>query len=360
MSIFTSWLPRIAFLGALLVSVSFAQAPPETVTPAPAAGATTTPAPAPPQKAPAASPAPKDAAPMPDAAPTATPVAPAPVATTPSAANGASDADANANANADADANSNDAKPETVVNPASLLPAVPALPAQKASLIGGTVDKMDRVKDELTIRVFGGGKMKVAFDARTKILKNGDPALPSDLRRGDHVSIDTILNSSAVFARTIRLTTSIPGESQGTVTAYHDANHELEVRDRLSPRILKLRLTPQTRISDQGKNASPTELANGTLVSIRFGPQREGRNTVEEITVLAVPGRNFTFVGHVTNVDFRTGLIVLTSSTDGKTYEISYDPADTKIGDTMGQAADVTVIARFEGNRYVAQSVKSN
>ncbi len=340
---FTSWLPRVAFSGALMLSVAFAQAPPETVTPAPAAGPTTTPAPAPTPDAPAGAPAPKDAAPT-DAAPSTS----APASNPPAAAADGSDADAN------------DSKPETVLNPASLLPAVPTLKPQKASLIGGTVDKMDRVKDELTIRVFGGGKMKIAFDARTKILKNGDTALPSDLRRGDHVSIDTILNNGAVFARNIRLTTSIPGESQGTVMAYHDASHELEVRDRLSPRVLKLRLTPQTRISDQGKDASATELASGTLVSIRFGPQREGRNTVEEVTVLAVPGRNFTFVGHVTNVDFRTGLIVLTSSTDGKTYEISYDPTDTKIGDTMGQAADVTVIARFEGSKYVAQSVKAN
>ncbi len=334
-----SLLPRIALSGAILLSVAFAQSPPETVTPAPAAGPTTTPAPAPSPHAPAAAPA---------SAPDATPAPSAPAADAPASASDGNDADAN------------DARPETVVNPASLLPAVPSLPPQKASLIGGTVDKMDRVKDELTIRVFGGGKMKIAFDPRTKILKNGDAALPSDLRRGDHVSIDTILNSGAVFARTIRLTTSIPGESQGTIMAYHDASHELDVRDRLSPRVLKLRLTPQTRILDQGKNASANQLASGALVSIRFGPQREGRNTVEEITVLAMPGRNFTFVGHVTNVDFRLGLIVLTSSTDGKTYEISYDPTDTKIGDTMGQAADVTVVARFEGNRYVAQSVKSN
>ena len=76
---------------------------------------------------------------------------------------------------------------------------------------------MDRVRDVLTIRVFGGGKMKIYFDPRTHILKNGDPVLPSDLHRGDHVSIDTILNNGAVFARNIRLTTALPGETQGIV-----------------------------------------------------------------------------------------------------------------------------------------------
>jgi hypothetical protein len=308
--------------------IASGQAPPETVAPAPAAGATTTPA---------TTPAPNA---QPGAAPATAPAPAAPAASEP--------------------ADAADATPEHVVDPASLLPAVPALPPQKASLIGGTVEKMDRVRDELTIRVFGGGKMKIAFDPRTKILRNGDPALPSDLRRGDHVSIDTILNNGTVFARNIRLTTSIPGESQGTVVGYHDGSRELDVRDRLSPRVIKLRLSAQTRIIDQGKTASASELVRGTLVSIKFGPQREGHNTVQEITVLAVPGRNFTFVGHVTNLDLHAGLIVLTSATDGKTYEIYFDPSEVKLEDTVAQSADITVVTRFDGNRYVAHSVKVN
>lgn len=332
------WL-RLLLLGALLAGVAaYGQAPPETVTPAPAEGPTTAPSNASEPKTPPA-PVTAPAADAKGSTATPSPTAPAPAAAEP----------------ADGDTNT-----DTAVNPASLLPAVPSLPPQKASLIGGTVEKMDRVRDELTIRVFGGGKMKIAFDPRTKILKNGEAALPSDLRRGDHVSIDTILNGGTVFARNIRLTTSIPGESQGTVVGYQDASRELDVRDRLSPRVLKLRLTPQTLVTDQGKNAAAGELVRGTLVSIRFGPPKDGRNTVEEITVLAVPGRSFTFVGHVTNLDLRGGLIVLTSATDGKTYEISFDPSEMKLEDSLAQAADVTVITQFDGSRYVAQSVKVN
>jgi hypothetical protein len=327
----------ICLSGALFAGgTAYGQAPPETVSPAPAEGPTTAPANAPEAKKPAA--------------PNTAPAAPPGDANRPAAAPAPGSA-----APVDGDTNA-----DSAVNPATLLPAVPSLPPQKASLIGGTVEKMDRVRDELTIRVFGGGKMKIAFDPRTKILKNGETALPSDLRRGDHVSIDTILNGGTVFARNIRLTTSIPGESQGTVVSYQDASHELDVRDRLSPRVLKLRLTPQTRVIDQGKNAAPGELVRGTLVSIRFGAQKDGRNTVDEITVLAVPGRSFTFVGHVTNLDLRAGLIVLTSATDGKTYEISFDPSEMKLEDSLAQAADVTVVTQFDGSRYVARSVKIN
>jgi hypothetical protein len=95
-------------------------------------------------------------------------------------------------------------------------------------------------------------------------------------------------------------------------------------------------------------------------VSIKFGPQRDGHNTVQEVTVLAVPGRNFTFVGHITNLDLRAGLIVLTSATDGKSYEIYFDPSLIKLDDTVAQAADVTVLTRYDGNHYVASSVKVN
>jgi hypothetical protein len=325
----------------LAAGAAYAQAPPETVAPAPAEGPTTAPANAPETKTP----------PSADTAP----AAPANDANQPK-----SKAAPGSAASGSAASEDGETTPDSAVNPASLLPAVPSLPPQKASLIGGTVEKMDRVRDELTIRVFGGGKMKIAFDPRTKILKNGETALPSDLKRGDHVSIDTILNGGTVFARNIRLTTSIPGESQGTVVGYQEVSHELDVRDRLSPRVLKLRLTPQTRVIDQGKNATPGELLRGTLVSIRFGPQKDGRNTVDEITVLAVPGRSFTFVGHVTNLDLRAGLIVLTSATDSKTYEISFDPSEMKLEDSLAQAADVTVVTQFDGSRYVARSVKVN
>jgi hypothetical protein len=317
-----SVIPKIV-LSVGLAAVAYGQGPPaETVAPAPATGPATTPAPAPTT----------NTAPNPATAPTAAPKEPADAA---------------------------ESAPDNAVDPATLLPAVPSLPPQKASLIGGSVEKMDRVRDVLTIRVFGGGKMKIYFDPRTHILKNGDPALPSDLHRGDHVSIDTILNNGAVFARNIRLTTALPGETQGIVVNYHGGS-ELEVRDTLSPHVLKLRLTPQTRVIDHGQNASGNELVRGTLVSIKFGSQKAGRNTAEEITLLAVPGRSFTFVGHVTNLDLHAGIIVLTSATDGKSYEIHFDPSAMQMDDSLAQASDVTVVTRFDGTHYVARSVKVN
>ncbi|MGA8621092.1 MAG: DUF5666 domain-containing protein [Candidatus Sulfotelmatobacter sp.] len=250
---------------------------------------------------------------------------------------------------------------ETALDPASLLPDLPSLPPAKASLIGGTIQKLDRVRNEITVQVFGGGKMKIFFDTRTHIYQGPDQGSTSDLRQGDRVYVDTILDGSAVFAKTIRLkTTASAGESQGIVTSYRSDKGELQIRDVLSPRPLKIRLTPQTHIVHGDRAASAGELVSGTLVSVKFGSQQDGRDVAREVSVLAVPGASFTFAGRITGLDLRLGLLVLTSSTDNKSYEIYFDPAVIPADDSLRQAADVTVLTRFEGNRYVARSLTVN
>jgi Domain of unknown function (DUF5666) len=250
---------------------------------------------------------------------------------------------------------------ETTLDPASLLPDLPSLPHAKASLIGGTVQKLDRVRDQITVQIFGGGKMKIAFDTRTQIYQGSGQGLMSDLHQGDRVYVDTILDGSTVFAKTIRLKTTVSaGESQGIVISYRGDKSELVLRDALFPRPLKIRLTPQTRIVHGDHPASAGELVVGTLVAVKFGPQQDGRDVAREVSVLAVPGATFTFAGRVTGLDLRLGLLVLTSSTDNKTYEIYFDPAVVTADDSLRQAADVTVLTRFDGNRYVARSVTVN
>ncbi len=249
--------------------------------------------------------------------------------------------------------------PDTTPDPASLLPDPPSLPSRKVSLIGGTIVKLDRVRDQFTMQIFGGGKMKIYFDPRTHFYRDGNEVPVSDLHRGDRVSVDTILNGSAIFARNIRLKGGAAGESQGIVVSYRGDNGELVMRDVLSPRPLKLRLTTQTRFMDHGHSASAGQLVRGTLVAVKFGSQKDGSNIAQEVSILATPGTCLTFVGRVTDLDLRTGLLVLTSATDGKTYEIYLDPSAVGLDD-LRQAADVTVLTRFDGNRYVAQNVTVN
>lgn len=245
--------------------------------------------------------------------------------------------------------------PENSVDPATLLPNLPNLPNHKASLVGGTIQRLDRVRDEVTLQVFGGGKMKIYFDPRTHIYDEKGQATTAELRPGDRVSIDTILDGSAIFARNIRLKTPAAGESQGTVVSYRADRNELFMRDALSPRPVKMRLTSQTRFVSQGHAISSNQIVPGTLIAVRFGSQKNS-DVAQEVTVLATPGANFTFVGQITSLDLSTGLLVLTSTTDGKTYEIYFDPSAVN-SDNLRPAADVTVLTRFDGKRYVAQDV---
>jgi hypothetical protein len=250
---------------------------------------------------------------------------------------------------------------DIVIDPASLLPDLPKLPDAKASLIGGTVGRLDRVRDQITVQVFGGGKMKIFFDPRTHIYHDGTEASLSDLHQGDRVYIETILDGSNVFARAIRLKTSTSaGESQGIITSYNASKGELELHDALSPRTVKIRITSQTRILEGTHSASANKLASGALVAVKFGARKDGGEVASEVFVLASPGDSFTFAGQVTAIDLRLGLMVLISSTDHKTYEIYLDPSVLTIDDSVRPSVDVTVLTRFQGNRYVAHSITVN
>src|SRR5689334_5336862 len=86
-----------------------------------------------------------------------------------------------------------------------LLPAVPPIPKGKVTLVGGTITRIDRVKDQFTLRPFGAGSMRVVFDGRTGIFQNGEKATSQVLREGSRVYVDTQLDGSTIFARNIRV-----------------------------------------------------------------------------------------------------------------------------------------------------------
>ncbi len=330
------FLLTVGLIGTVLGGIAFAQGPPPaSVAPSSAMGPTS------------------DVAPSSNAAPSSSAASSSPVAP------GTAIAPAAAPAN-DADLTSADA-PDNTIDPATLLPALPELRSRKISLVGGRVERLDRLRDEFTLQIFGGGEMKIYFDPRTHIYNDGAEAPVSELRTGDRVSIDTALDGSTVFARSIRLKNAGAGESQGTVVSYRSDGDKsvLVLRDALSPNPMKLHLSSQTRLLDHERTVSTNELIPGTMVAVKFGPQENGFNPAREISVLATPGAGFTFAGRVIALDLSTGLLVLTAATDGKTYEIYLDPSVT-VSDNLLPSADVIVSALFDGKRYVARTVTVN
>ncbi|MFZ0198269.1 MAG: hypothetical protein WB523_16185 [Candidatus Sulfotelmatobacter sp.] len=249
------------------------------------------------------------------------------------------------------------------VDPASLLPDLPALPPTKASLIGGSIQKVDRVRDQLTLEIFGGGKMKVLFDPRTHIYEGKAQGSALDLRPGDRVYVDTILDGSMIFARDIRIADAASGRSQGVVISYRADKDELVLRDLLSPEPIKLRLTPSTKFLQNGHSAFASQLVPGTLIEVNFAVQKAAQKNdreAQQVSILAVPGTDFTFAGRVISLDLHIGLLVLQSATDHKTYEIYLDPSAIAIDDRLRAGADVSTVANFDGSRYVARSLTVN
>ena len=253
--------------------------------------------------------------------------------------------------------------PDITLDPASLVPDLPPVPAAKAALIGGTIEHIDPVQDEITIRVFGGGKMKTMFDPRTNISRDGKPESAEGLKTGQRIYADTILLNGTVFARNIRLTgSSSLGECQGMVVAYRGNKNALELRDSLSPAPTSLQLTPGTRITRGNQAASTDDLVPGTLVSVNFLPEPGNRPIARQVNILIKPGTEFTFTGLVTALDLHLGLLVVTSTADHRMYEVHFDPATLPISPDLREGAEVTVLTRYERNEYVAHglTVKKN
>lgn len=236
---------------------------------------------------------------------------------------------------------------------------VPPLPKGKVSLIGGTVQKIDRLRNRVKVKTFGGGKsMSMAFDERTHIYRDGVETTERGIRQGDRVYVDTMLDGGRLFARNIRVVTSLkPSDAQGQIVFYDARSGRMTVRDDLSATPVSFRVTHDTVVKG-GDGQGAIELVPGALVTVRFAPDKSNRDLAREISVLAVPGTMFTFSGKVRHLDMSTRTIAVENLTDNKTYELSFEPGVVKNDVTVG--SDVSVSAVFRGKGYKAQSVSTS
>jgi hypothetical protein len=248
------------------------------------------------------------------------------------------------------------AESSIVADPASLLPDLPPVPRKSATLVGGIVERLDRVRDQVTVKVYGGGRVSALFDPRTRVFRGTKEVTIADLRLGERIYLDTILDGTTVFAKSIRLSpAAATGHSQGILLKYR--GDDLLIRDALSPNSVRIRLSPSTKFV-RGKQTVPAStLVPGSLIEVEFDSQGNGHDLAREISILALPGTKYTFVGEVVHLDLRTGLLVLKSSIDQKTYELYLDPASHP-DDNLQTGVNVTVIANFDNARYVARSIR--
>ena len=240
------------------------------------------------------------------------------------------------------------------------------LPKEKLSLIGGTVKKIDPVRERMTLKIYGADSMKIAFDQRTHFFRDGREVTQTAVKPGDRVYLDTQIDQNQhVFAKNVHVqTSSSPADASGQVLSYDRKSGEIIVQDNLSSKPVHFRVGLSTQVLTEGESNPQTlaqrQLKPGSLVTVKFSPARQGGVVAEQVRILAETGSSFTFYGRITHVDLRNGKLAIENESDGKTYEISVDQAATPISDDVTVGAEATIVATFQGRDYRAQSIRLN
>jgi hypothetical protein len=240
-----------------------------------------------------------------------------------------------------------------------ILDAAP-VPRTTTTMVGGTITGVDRMRNKMTVHIFGGGHWTVNFDERTHIFHNGRETTQLAIKKGERVYVDTQLdnNKHDIFARNIRVgVAELPADADGQIIAIDAKHNELTLRDTLNSVPVRFAVDQETRISNGQTPAAFKDVKPGTLVHVRFAASSPNRGLAREISIIAVPGSTFTFAGKVTFLDLHRGLLAVQNSTDDKNYEIHFAPSAVTNRDQLGVGRDVLVRATFEGARYMAQSV---
>lgn len=237
----------------------------------------------------------------------------------------------------------------------------PPQPKGKTTLLGGRIRVVDHVRDRMILDVFGGGHTAVLFDERTRVFREGKQGSLDELKDGDRAYVDTTLDGTAIFARNIRVVSETPtGQGSGQIVDFAPGNGELTLRDSLSPRPVKMLLAPGAVIMRGDKPATRADLQPGTLVALTFLAGGGRGAMVQQVSILASPGATFQFSGRVVHLDLHRGLLVVEDPRDNQTYEVSLDSKDRALTRNVHEGSDVSVEARFDGQRYEARAITIN
>lgn len=240
---------------------------------------------------------------------------------------------------------------------------LPPPPAGKPTVIGGIIRSVDPVRDQLNLKVFGGKPMKMLFDARTQVYRDGKKVSLSDLHPEERASVETVLDGTDIYALNIHMLSQSPeGSCEGQVVDFNSGSGELTVSANLSRAPIKLLVPAGTPIVWEGQlqnsrvPAGPSAIVPGSLISVDFKAGSRGRGVATHVGILAAPGSQFIFSGNITALDLHSGLLALVDPTDDKSYQVHFDSAALPVKN-LHEGERVTVRASFDGSRYEATSI---
>lgn len=238
------------------------------------------------------------------------------------------------------------------------------LPKGRSTVIGGTISSVDPVTDALVLKVFGGKRMRILFDERTQVYRDGAKTSLRDLHTNDRASVETMLDGTTVFARSIHMLSQAPeGQCQGQVIGYDSGTSVLTVNESLSNEPIRLRVPAGTTIAREGQNrstsgnAGPSDLVKGALITATFRPDNSGQGVAQRIAILAKPGEVLAFNGTVSDLDLRANRFAVLDTNNNQSYSISFDPASLPTAHDLHEGSTVKVTAQFDGSHYQARSI---
>lgn len=247
---------------------------------------------------------------------------------------------------------------------ATTLSALPAVPRGKSTAIGGVIHTVDPVRDQLTLNIYGAKPMKILFDERTQVFRDGTKVSLRDIRPNDRAAVETVLDGTKVFALSVHMLSKAPmGECQGQVVSYNPSTSELTVNDALSSQPIKLRvpagtaIIPARQTGSSNGNVGSSSMVKGTLISVKFEADHKGQGVARQIAILATPGSPFDFNGTVTFIDVHSGTLAIAPSNYDGSYKISFDAARFPLTRELREGAHVRVTAVFDGTHYIASEI---
>lgn len=239
-------------------------------------------------------------------------------------------------------------------------PDIPPLPGGKSTIIGGRIRSVDAVRDQMVLQAYGEKPMKILFDERTQVYRDGKRIPLHDMGPVQHASVQTTLDGANVFAISVHILGESPrGDYQGRILSYDPATGLLVLTGNASSQPFRVVVSKEASIKRKGQEAfskesgGPSDLMRGALVALTFEPSARGEGVADDITILATPGASFVFSGTVTALDVPAGYLVLTDPRDNRQYQIHFDPGSSGVPN-LHQGQHLRVSADYDGTRYVA------
>lgn len=246
---------------------------------------------------------------------------------------------------------------------AARLTDIPPMPKGKSTVMGGSIRDVDQVRDRFVLNIYGEKPMRVLYDERTQVFRDGKRIPLHDLGPSAHASVQTTLEGASIFAISVHILSDQPsGDYQGRVMGFNHDTGVLTLTSAASRAPFRVQVTNLTSFKREGQSAfssqqsSANDLVPGSLVTVQFAANNHGQGNATEITVLAAPGATFIFSGTLSSLDMAKGALTLEDAKSNQAYQIFFDPTHQS-AESLRAGQRVRISADYDGKRYVATDI---